>query len=77
MGRCRSKDVYKSQEWDDGFRDTAPVGTYPGGRSPMGVYDMLGNVMEWVGDWYDFDAYEDIADTNPRGPVDGLSLIHI
>ena len=61
----------RSLEWDDGFRDTAPVGTYPGGRSPMGVYDMLGNVMEWVGDWYDFDAYEDIADTNPRGPVDG------
>jgi formylglycine-generating enzyme required for sulfatase activity len=61
----------RSQDWDDGFRDTGPVGSYPGGRSPMSVYDMLGNVMEWVGDWYDFDAYEEIADTNPRGPVDG------
>lgn len=58
-------------EWDDGFRDTAPVGSYPDGRSPMGVYDMLGNVTEWVGDWYDFRAYRDIADTNPRGPVEG------
>lgn len=57
--------------WDDGFNDTAPVGSYPGGRSPLGVYDMLGNVMEWVGDWYDFKAYVNIADTNPRGPVDG------
>ncbi len=58
-------------EWDDGFRDTAPVGSYPAGRSALGAYDMLGNVMEWVGDWYDFRAYRDIADTNPRGPVEG------
>lgn len=61
----------RSLEWDDGFRDTAPVGSYPGGRSPMGVYDLLGNVMEWVGDWYEFRAYEEIADTNPRGPAEG------
>ena len=57
--------------WDDGFNDTAPVGSYPDGRSPSGVYDMLGNVMEWVNDWYDFDAYEAISDTNPRGPTEG------
>ena len=57
--------------WDDGFNDTAPVGSYPDGRSPAGVYDMLGNVMEWVGDWYDFNAYDAIADTNPRGPTEG------
>ena len=58
-------------EWDDGFNDTAPVGSYPDGRSPSGVYDLLGNVMEWVGDWYAFRAYQEIADVNPRGPVDG------
>lgn len=58
-------------EWDDGFRDTAPVAGYPDGRSPKGIYDMLGNVMEWVGDWYDFRAYRTITETNPRGPVDG------
>ena len=58
-------------EWDDGYRDTAPVASYPDGRSPAGIYDMLGNVTEWVGDWYDFRAYRDISDTNPRGPVEG------
>ena len=52
------------------LRHRTPVGSYPG-RSPLGVYDMPGNVMEWVGDRYDFRAYRDIADTNPRGPVEG------
>jgi len=66
---CQRDD--RGYEWDDGYRDTAPVGSYPGGRSPAGIYDMLGNVAEWVGDWYDFRAYRDIADTNPRGPVEG------
>lgn len=31
----------------------APVGSFPLGRSPYGVFDMAGNVMEWVNDWYD------------------------
>lgn len=35
--------------WDDGV---APVGSYPKDKSPFGVYDMAGNVSEWVADWY-------------------------
>lgn len=35
--------------WDDGV---APVGSYPTDKSPFGVYDMAGNVSEWVADWY-------------------------
>ena len=56
---------------DDGHRDTAPVGSYPDGRSPIGAYDMAGNVMEWVSDWYDQRYYADSTDTNPLGPPDG------
>ncbi|MFO7741282.1 MAG: formylglycine-generating enzyme family protein [Anaerolineae bacterium] len=32
--------------------DTTPVGSYPGGTSPYGVYDLAGNVWEWTADWY-------------------------
>jgi formylglycine-generating enzyme required for sulfatase activity len=31
--------------------DTSPVGSYKEDKSYYGVYDMSGNVMEWVEDW--------------------------
>lgn len=56
---------------DDGHQDTAPVGSYSNGRSPLGPFDMAGNVMEWVGDWYNSRAYGESGDTNPLGPLEG------
>lgn len=56
---------------DDGHLDTAPVASYPDGRSAIGAYDMLGNAMEWVADWYDRDYYTSAPNINPRGPADG------
>lgn len=34
----------------DGFEGAAPVGSFPGGASPYGLLDMVGNVQEWVVD---------------------------
>lgn len=56
---------------NDEHRDTAPVRSFPAGRSPIGAYDMLGNVMEWVSDWYDRRYYQDGPDFSPLGPPTG------
>ncbi|MEJ2746955.1 MAG: bifunctional serine/threonine-protein kinase/formylglycine-generating enzyme family protein [Anaerolineae bacterium] len=66
---------YADTAVNDGYRDTAPVGSYPDGRSPLGMYDMSGNVMEWVDDWYSPHAYTDMTDTNPRGPLEGTAKV--
>ncbi|WP_150914473.1 formylglycine-generating enzyme family protein [Marinobacter halotolerans] len=42
------------------------VGSYP--PSPLGLYDMTGNVAEWTKDWYASDAYRHIQGKNPSGP---------
>lgn len=61
----------RDTEWDDGHRDTAPVTAFPEGRSTIGTYNMLGNVLEWTADWYDPRYYETMPDVNPLGPVEG------
>jgi len=55
----------------DGYRETAPVGSYPADVSPYGVLDMAGNVREWVQDWYAEDYYKNSPKDNPRGPIEG------
>ena len=42
-----------------------PVGSFPGGISPYGVFDMAGNASEWVLDWYNWSGYAEMPMTNP------------
>lgn len=37
---------------DDGFPQTAPVGSFQEFNSPYGIADLAGNVKEWTLDWY-------------------------
>ncbi len=34
----------------DGYTGTSPVGAFPSGATPEGVYDLIGNVSQWVAD---------------------------
>lgn len=58
-------------EVDDGYRFTAPVGSYPAGASPYGILDLSGNVWEWTADWYTADYYQHSPVENPPGPSSG------
>jgi formylglycine-generating enzyme required for sulfatase activity len=51
--------------------ETSPVGEYELGKSPYGVFDMAGNVMEWVADWFSETYYESSPRENPLGPSSG------
>jgi formylglycine-generating enzyme required for sulfatase activity len=53
----------------DGFATTAPVGSFPKGASRYGVEDVVGNVWEWVGDW--FAPYE----AGPSPPAEGTERV--
>ena len=77
LNYCDSNCVadWRDFEGDDGYKYTAPVGSYPLGASPYGALDMSGNVWEWTADWYAADAYQTAPYKNPRGPKDGLQRV--
>jgi sulfatase modifying factor 1 len=45
-------DPAKANTKESGFRGTVAVGSFAEGVSPYGVFDMAGNVWEWMADWY-------------------------
>jgi formylglycine-generating enzyme len=76
--RANYADSSSGLEWrdrnaDDGYKYGAPVGTYE--ANPFGLYDMAGNVLQWVRDYYSEDYYRFTPEVDPEGPGQGENRI--
>ena len=56
---------------DDHYQGTSPVDGFQSGESPYGLFNMTGNAMEWVNDWYQEQYYKFMPPRNPPGPSIG------
>lgn len=57
--------AWARSDMNDGYRYTAPVGSFPAGASPYGALDMAGNAWEWT---------RTLLKTYPYDPTDGRDL---
>ncbi len=55
--------------YNDGYALTSPVGSFK--PNELGLYDMSGNVSEWIADWFDEEYYSKSTKNNPKGPDQG------
>jgi len=60
---------WRDRDASDGYKYVAPVGGYEANK--FGLYDMAGNVTEWVRDYYSEDYYRYTPEVDPEGPGHG------
>jgi len=61
------------------YSDNSGYVTHPVGEkkpTKLGIYDIIGNVVEWCMDNYSEDYYKTSPERNPRGPKTGSRKVH-
>ncbi|MBN2694299.1 SUMF1/EgtB/PvdO family nonheme iron enzyme [bacterium] len=53
---------------------TEVIGNRDKDKSQFNIYDMAGNVSEWVNDWYSGSYYQESPTVNPQGPTTNIGL---
>jgi len=69
---------YMNNVADASFDYTTQIGVMPVAQkkpNELGIYDMTGNVCEWVSDYYDKKFYAGSPLENPKGPTTGTTKI--
>ncbi|OWO86488.1 hypothetical protein B5C26_01020 [Photorhabdus luminescens] len=68
---ANNNNVYElNKNFTGGIR---PIGSYP--PNLLGLYDMMGNGMDWINDWYAADYYQYSPEHNPKGPEKGKEKV--
>jgi len=71
FGGCESQDALKDYAWFGDNADMEPHAVATKKPNAWGLYDMHGNVREWVQDFYSPTAYQQSIADGPAGPKDG------
>ena len=77
VGECPERDLAWNGDGTDvgrgGRKGTCPVASFASGATPLGVFDLAGNVAEWISDKYG--AYPTKAVSDPSGPSSGSTRV--